>query len=378
MNIQSVARAMCRRLRSPATWGAAVAFEAVWLAMRRVSGVPLDRIGGWEYFVPALFLLGHVALAPAPWQWCRPALWRGALQALVWNGAWVVLLLWGVKDVVKPQRQPAAVEPDRRPEPPPRPPGDERPAPPPRPDQAAPGSAQPPPGLPQELNLLMLNLPFALVLGWFLAGKEQAEAREAELREKERDARALALQAQLHPHALYNVLGGLAELVHEDPDATEQAIVGLVDLLRMLTRNSGSASLPLAQERALLRRYLAIEALRLGDRLKVRWDWPEWADAVRLPPLLLQPLVENAVKHGIEPSPEGGEVRIGVGRQGPDLVLRVANTGAPWNPGAAEGTGLSNLRERLALLSQLGGSLAIRAEAGRTLAELRLRATMSA
>ena len=374
MNSHATAQAMFRRLRAPATWAAAAAFEAVWVVTRRISGVPLDRIGRWEFIVPALFLLGHSVLAPAPWQWsgdrrAAPAPGRGALQALFWNAAWVVLLLWGVKDLVKPER-PLPV-PGSRAEPAP------APVPPPPPGEPAAGRDPLPPGLPQELNLLLLNLPFALVLGWFLAGKEGAEAREGESLAQERRARALALQAQLHPHALYNVLGGLAELVHEDADATEKGIIDLVDLLRMLTRNGSAASLPLAQERALLRRYLAIEALRLGDRLQVRWNWPEWADAVELPPLLLQPLVENAVKHGIATSPEGGELCIGILRQGQELLLQVANTGTALDPRAPEGTGLSNLRERLALLSHLGGRLVIREVEGRTLAEVFLRTNLS-
>ena len=375
MNSHTIAQAMFRRLRSPVTWGAGVAFEAVWVVTRRISGVPLDQIGRWELFVPALFIFGHIVLAPAPWQWSGdrrtgPTPGWGALQALLWNAAWVVLLLWGVKDLVKPERP--APRPSERAE------SAGRPAqPPPPPSERASGPDALPPGLPQELNLLMLNLPFALVLGWFLAGKEAAEAREGEFMEKERLARALALQSQLHPHALYNVLGGLAELVHEDPDATEKGIIDLVGLLRMLTRNGSAASLPLAQERALLRRYLAIEALRLGDRLQVRWNWPEWADAVELPPLLLQPLVENAVKHGIATSPGGGELCIGVWRQGQELLLQVANTGTALDPRAPEGTGLSNLRERLALLSQLGGRLVIREVEGRTLAEIFLRTNLS-
>jgi len=497
MNSRPLLRATLRRLRAPATWVAAAAFTAVWVALRRISGVPMASIGNWEYFVPALFVLGHVTLAPLPWQWPGgdrggPGPWRGGLQALAWDAAWVGLLLWGLRDVVKP-RTPASpgtaraaqpeplparaggtadqdavpLRPDRstaqpppparpggstqqppsrprpggnadQPPPPPRPGGNadlppppprpggtaDQPPPPPRPggnpdqpppqprpggnaDQPPPrpvgtagqpppragadverpaaqaqapsradGAAQPPPGLPQELNLLMLNLPFALILGWFLAGKEASEAREAGLRDKEREARALALQAQLHPHALYNVLAGLAELAHEDADATEQAIISLVDLLRMLTRHGAAPRMALAQERTLLKRYLAIESLRLGDRLRVQWDWPPWADAVALPPLLLQPLVENAVKHGIAPCPQGGELRIGVQRQGRALLLRVANTGAPFHPNAPAGTGLTNLRERLSLLPGLEGSLSLRADQGWTLAELRLRATM--
>ena len=407
MTSRNLARAMLRRLRAPATWGAAAAFAAVWVVMRLLSGVPLASLGTWECFVPALFVLGQVTLAPLPWQWSGqarsgPGLWRGGLQALAWDTLWVVLLLWGLRDLVKPphpepariaqagQQEPSPPEArGPRAQPPPPPPADEgrdQPPPPPRADDtvppppgpARPGEArQPPPGLPQELNLLMLNLPFALILGWFLAGKEGAEAREQELLEKEHQAQALALQAQLHPHALYNVLAGLAELVHEDPDATEQGLISLVDLLRMLTRHGASPSQPLAQERALLRRYLAIESLRLGDRLRVQWDWPPWADTLELPPLLLQPLVENAVKHGIAPSPEGGDLRIEVFRQGEELLLRVANTGGPWKPQAPEGTGLANLRARLALLPRLKGSLTLREAGGWTLAELRLRATMA-
>jgi LytS/YehU family sensor histidine kinase len=224
--------------------------------------------------------------------------------------------------------------------------------------------------------LFLLNLPFAMILGWFLAEKERAEAAEAELAELARQAQAKALQAQLHPHALYNVLGGLTELVHEDPDAAEEALIGLVEMLRMLTRQGAASELPLSQERALVKHYLAIEEIRLGPRLQVKWQWPEWADPIKLPPLLLQPLVENAIKHGISPCPEGGTLRIGISRTSRDLVLRVANTGHSFDPKAAEGTGLRNLRERLALMPQLDPSLELRWEEGWALAELRLRNTL--
>ena len=220
--------------------------------------------------------------------------------------------------------------------------------------------------------VFLLNLPFALVLGWFMADKERAEEAGARLLDQARQARAFTLQSQLHPHALYNLLGGLTELVHEDPDAAEEALVGLVDFLRMLTRNSAAAELPLAQERALLKRYLAIEAIRLGSRLQVAWDWPDWADALVLPPLLLQPLVENAVKHGIAPCPEGGRLRIAAARSGQDLVLRVGNTGQALQQDSG-GLGLDNLRERLALNPGLRATLDLRSDEGWTLAELRLR-----
>lgn len=358
MILRAVAHSTLRRLARPGAWAAILGFQVAWLLAHRLSGQSWNRVGAWEFFVPALFFLGHLAFAPAPWQWSAdeqplaPAA-RGILQALLWNSAWVLLLLGALADHVRP------------------------PKPPPRAESLEPPRPPPPPGPPQEVRLLFLNLPFAMVLGWFLAGKERAESREADLQEKARHARALALQAQLHPHALYNLLGGLTELVHEDPDAAEKAIVGLVDLLRMLTRQAGAPRLPLRLERALLRRYLAIEAIRLGDRLQVQWDWPEWADAEEIPPLLLQPLVENALKHGISPHPEGGLLKVSIDRDAGVLRLRVYNTGAPFDPAAPEGTGLSNLRERLALLPSLAPTFELRRENGGTLAELRLRTTLA-
>jgi LytS/YehU family sensor histidine kinase len=224
--------------------------------------------------------------------------------------------------------------------------------------------------------LLVLNLPFAMVLGWILAEKERAEATEDGLQELARQARSRALQAQLHPHALYNVLSGLTELVHEDPDAAEEALIQLTELLRMLTRQAAATELPLAQERNLLKHYLAIEAIRLGPRLTVEWNWPDWADPISLPPLLLQPLVENAIKHGIAPHPEGGILRIGIFRSDRDLIFRIANTGQNMNPGQAEGTGMRNLRERLALLKEYQPSLELRTDAPWTMVELRLNLSM--
>jgi len=226
--------------------------------------------------------------------------------------------------------------------------------------------------------LLFLNLPFAMVLGWFLSEKERVERAESALLERERQARARALQSQLHPHVLFNVLAGITELVHEDPEAAEEALVGLTELLRMLMRHGSALSLPLGQERTLLRRYLGIEAIRLGARLEVQWTWDEDLDRVMVPPLLLQPLVENAVKHGISPSPEGGALRIEALRTGAALLLRVSNTGLPLSPGFRDGTGLGNLRERLALLPEPRPVLELRQEANWTVAELRIEGTLGA
>ncbi len=399
MNASDVGRSAIQRFRSPAGWGVVLGFALAWVPVRLLAGLPFERMGSWEFFVPALFAAGHVLLAAAPWQWTgdrfpRAQVWRGLLQALLWNTAWVLLLLWAVQDHVRPARPaedrkpPAAVqgadpappreEDDRPPrprrggdDPPPREEQDR----PPRPEPARDDRRKPAPGTRPELMLLVLNLPFALVLGWFLAEKERAELKELDSLARERQARARALQSQLHPHVLYNVLGGITELVHEDPDAAEEALVGLTELLRMLMQHGSALALPLGQERALLRRYLEIEAIRLGPRLEVQWTWQEALDSIQLPPLLLQPLVENAVKHGIASSPAGGVLRVEAIRTGTGLLLRVANTGLPLQPGAKEGTGLGNLRERLALLPEPRPVLDLRQEGPWTVAELRIDGT---
>lgn len=414
MRLRHLAASTAHRFRVPATWGAILVFGLVWVLVRLAGGQPFGRMGLGEFTLPALALAGHMALSPLPWQWTgndRPmaALWRGCLQALPWNALWLAGLLaltHGLFPEDHPRRpepsRPAAEEQAEAPRPPRpedgeatrlerprreaqedrRPPRVDGDAPPRRERRQDPRDEQPEPRpglfahlLPDHRGALMvflLNLPFAMVLGWFMADKERAEQAEARLQEQARQARALTLQSQLHPHALYNLLGGITELVHEDPDAAEEALVGLVDLLRMLSRNATAAEVPLAQERALLKRYLAIEAIRLGSRLQVAWDWPDWADALLLPPLLLQPLVENAVKHGLAPCPEGGRLRIAAHRSGSDLVLRVGNTGQPLQQDGG-GLGLDNLRERLLLNPALKATLDLRSEDGWTLAELRLR-----
>jgi Histidine kinase len=382
------------RFRRPVTWGVILGFGILWVPARLLAGVSFQRMGAWEFFLPALILTGHLVLSPIPWQWTgdsrpRASLLRGVLQAVPWNAAWVLLLLWGVTDFVQPAKpvpkvvgqashqdrpaprdQPA----DRRP-PEERPqvdrqaleerlPQDRRPA----EDRPAP----PPPGPRPEWTMLFLNLPFALVLGLFLSEKERVERSERNLLDQERQARARALQSQLHPHVLFNVLGGLTELVHEDPEAAEEALLGLTELLRMLMKHGSALSLPLGEERTLLERYLDIESIRLGSRLEVEVTWQDGLDRILVPPLLLQPLVENAVKHGVAPHPKGGMIRIEAIRTDTGLLLRVANTGKPLDKNAKAGTGLGNLRERLALLPEPQPSLDLRQEGDWTVAELRL------
>jgi two-component system sensor histidine kinase AlgZ len=116
--------------------------------------------------------------------------------------------------------------------------------------------------------------------------------------------------------------------------------------------------------------YLAMEQMRLGDRLRVAWAWPEACDGVVLPPFFLQTLVENAIKHGISPSDIGGEVRIICRRKGSGMLLRVENDGLPLPSGFIRGVGLGNLESRLGLWEEASGSFTLERREGRTVATL--------
>ena len=137
-----------------------------------------------------------------------------------------------------------------------------------------------------------------------------------------------ALRARIHPHFLFNTLNTATALVRSRPDDAERVLMDLADLFRAAL--SSRHEVPLAGELALVRQHLQIEALRFGDRLQVEWDLPEPLPGVMLPPLSIQPLVENAIRYGVEPSPQGGWIRIGVsikaGAVPPLLVIAVRNS----------------------------------------------------
>jgi two-component system sensor histidine kinase AlgZ len=167
-------------------------------------------------------------------------------------------------------------------------------------------------------------------------------------------ARLTELQSRIRPHFLFNTLNSAIALVREEPAKAESLLEDLSELFRQALADPGE-SVTLADEIALAERYLAIEQVRFGDRMHVRWDIDPDANAARLPPLLLQPLVENAVKHGVEPSPEGGKLRIRTERRGSMVLIEVINSLPPlrWaeQPLArGHGIALANVRDRLRLL----------------------------
>ncbi|NNG12530.1 MAG: sensor histidine kinase, partial [Halobacteria archaeon] len=169
----------------------------------------------------------------------------------------------------------------------------------------------------------------------------QAEAR----------ARVAALQARIRPHFLFNSMNTIAALTRSDPDTAEEAIHDLSDLFRA-SLDSADERATLEAEITLARRYLNIEALRLGERLSVEWDMKALPLDMKVPPLILQPLLENAIYHGIESLPEGGTIRISGEADNGWIAIRVGNP-VPGHAvaGRQQGNRIAqeNIRQRLQL-----------------------------
>jgi LytS/YehU family sensor histidine kinase len=162
------------------------------------------------------------------------------------------------------------------------------------------------------------------------------------------------LEAELHPHFLFNTLHAISSLVHTNPDGADRMISRLSDLLRLTFDRSGAPRISLQEELEFLQKYLEIEQTRFNDRLSVKFDIdPETLDA-EVPRLILQPLVENAIKHGVSPKPGAGLVQIATRRQGENLWIEVSDNGVGLSAGARarlrNGVGLSNTRDRLECL----------------------------
>jgi signal transduction histidine kinase len=191
---------------------------------------------------------------------------------------------------------------------------------------------------------------FSHALDFYRESKER-ELTGAQLQARLAEAQLQALQRQLHPHFLFNTLHTISALMHRDVDAADEMLARLSDLLR-LTLDGGNLQLvPLKDELDFVRKYLDIERTRFGERLQVLIEAePDTLDAA-VPNFVLQPLVENALRHGIAPKVGGGRVEIDVRREGERLVLVVRDDGAGVKPerlqAAREGVGLANTRSRL-------------------------------
>jgi two-component system sensor histidine kinase AlgZ len=164
------------------------------------------------------------------------------------------------------------------------------------------------------------------------------------------EARIQALQARIRPHFLYNSINAVLSLMRSDARRAERALEDLADLFRVLMADNRTLA-PIANEVELARQYLALEELRLGERLRVSWKIEGMPSDALVPPLILQPLVENAVYHGIEPSEAGGEIVIDVGLAGKQLVMELRNPVPSGGARHAAGNKMAivNIRERLQL-----------------------------
>ncbi len=185
------------------------------------------------------------------------------------------------------------------------------------------------------------------------------ELRAAALDPAQARARLAALNARIRPHFLFNSLNAVLSLIRERPQQAEAALESLSDLFRAAMRDPGEL-VSLDEEIALAKQYLELERLRLGERLAVDWQLAGVDLGLQMPPLMLQPLLENAVYHGIEPTSAGGTVRIAITQDADALRLAISNpTGGPAVHAEGNHMALANIRERLALYYDLEARLEI-------------------
>lgn len=188
---------------------------------------------------------------------------------------------------------------------------------------------------------------------------EQDAAAAGAARAAASEAQVAALQARMNPHFLFNALNTVAAFVRTNPSAAERVVETLADVLRRTLDRSTESMSTVAAEIAYVRAYLALEQERWGDRLRVEWAIGEDAAGLPLPPLVLQPLVENALRHGLGGRLEGGTIRIAVARDGDAIAMSVEDDGEGFAPGYREHMGLGNLRERLTALYSSRATIAI-------------------
>jgi signal transduction histidine kinase len=207
--------------------------------------------------------------------------------------------------------------------------------------------------------LVVKTIHFNLLIYWVIVSVSHAFAyyrqfqerawRASELEKRLAQAKLQALQMQLNPHFLFNTLNAIASLMHKDVKAADRMITRLADLLRYALESTDAHEVPLRQELAFLERYLEIEKTRFGSRLAVRLEiQPEALEAL-VPNLILQPLVENAIRHGVEPRSKPGVIELRAYRDDGRLHLEVRDNGPglPPEPPARAGIGLANTRARL-------------------------------
>jgi len=232
----------------------------------------------------------------------------------------------------------------------------------------------------QSIAVLIGALIPGLAITYYFYSRETIAAKEAAVQTAQRQAaerQLKLLESQLEPHMLFNTLANLRVMIGIDPPRAQAMLDRLIDFLRATLSGSRASQHPLAEEFARLDDYLALMKIRMGERLQTQFELPPELAATPVPSLLLQPLVENCIRHGLEPKVGGGRIAVGAAREGDTLVLRVRDSGTGLAGPALDGTrfGLVQVRERLAGLYGSNASLTLQdagdAEGG-TLAVVRL------
>ena len=226
-------------------------------------------------------------------------------------------------------------------------------------------------------SFVLRMLALASIVGLFslLAFQNYSRARHLGIRAKQLELEAL--QARIRPHFLFNTLNTGAALVHARPDEAERVLLDLADLFRAALR--GPELVPLSHELELTRRYLEIESLRFGPRLHVNWHLPDAIPHALVPSLSLQPLAENAIRHGIEGLPDGGTIDIDVRPSRGKVEVIVANDVSPTARAAhGHAVGLASARERVHALTDGRGQVEIQSDNGRYVARVTLPLTAEA
>ena len=229
------------------------------------------------------------------------------------------------------------------------------------------------------MSLVLISIAVKVLAGGkrraeLMAKEATAQADVATLERRLVEAQMATLQAQIEPHFLFNTLALIGQLIETDPPQAAKVHMHLIDYLRATMpqlRSSGGGTL--GRQVELSRAYLAIMQARMKDRLAVSFDVPEYLDQAPFPPMMLPTLIENAIKHGLEPKIEGGRIDVRAFLIDGKLQVDVRDNGVGFNMHAGDGVGLANIRERLHLLYGSDAELVIEAPVeGGALASIRV------
>jgi two-component system, LytTR family, sensor histidine kinase AlgZ len=226
----------------------------------------------------------------------------------------------------------------------------------------------------ERMDVFLRVTGIVLVVGWLALAAFQNHWRVRQLAVRAKQAELAALQARVRPHFLFNTLNTGAALVHHRPDEAEHLLLDLADLFRAAL--GGPREIPLAEEIALIERYLEIESLRFRERLRVHWTRPAPMPDTLVPALSLQPLVENAIKHGIERIPDGGEIEIRIDSDEKGVVIVISNPvpAEPVRASTGHNVGLPASLAQIEAYTEGRGSVVANSDDGRFTVTVKLPA----